>query len=70
MMTSTTMRDLRSDEVDAIAGGKISFSIGFISFDFYGHDPEGHYGLGPKGVGTDLPLAAVATGTQGHAELF
>jgi len=55
--SSEPMRALRSDEIEAVAGGAdptFSFSLGFISVDYWGG--KGGVGNGPLGDGVELTL--------------
>jgi len=68
---SEPMRELRSDEVDTVAGG-IEISIGFLTVSYYGRDSETGAGKGPLGDGVDLPLvwqAQIANSTR-HKQAF
>lgn len=49
------LRELKSDELDAVTGG-FSFSVGFMDVRVWGKDDYGR-GLGPAGDGTKEPMS-------------
>jgi len=53
---TTNTNELSPDELNVVTGG-FSFSVGFVSIDWYGKDAEGGYGLGPNGDGIGLPMS-------------
>jgi hypothetical protein len=67
--SNESMRELRSDEVDAVIGA-FSFSVGFVTINQYGKDAEGGYGLGPNGTGVGLPQVWNAESARSRLEAF
>ena len=67
--TCSSVRELRSDEIDGVAGA-FKFSVGFVTINQYGSDPEGGYGLGPHGHGVGLPQVWNANSARTRLEAF